>query len=151
MDSRCRRAVSALCALTVALTIANIAFAWDSLPAEVAVHYGLDGQVDGWGDKSRLLVVPAFMLACYIGIETVERHPKWWKGSVNPADVGADDARHANAVLLASMKVVLVMSLTVVSAFQVGGGPQPWFLLPITASTLVAVVVIWAVRIRSIG
>ena len=37
---------------------------WDALPAQVPMHYGAGGEIDGWGDKWTIWVVPAMGALC---------------------------------------------------------------------------------------
>ncbi len=142
------KVISVLCAVVVVVTLARVILAWGSLPNTIPVHYGFDGQIDEWGSKTRIFVVPVLLLVLHIGIEIVERHPKWWNTSVKVTSKNRDGVYRAAAALLASMKAVLVVSLSAVSAVQVGGGAQPWFLFPAIILALAAVVIFWIVRLR---
>lgn len=139
--------VSALCALLVAWTFVHVALAWPSMPDIIPTHYGLDGLVDGWGGKPRILIVPLLMLALYAGIEVAERHPKWWNTGVKVTEENREDVYRNLGGMLASVKALLVMSMSAISAVQVEGGPQPWFLLPASVIAIIAVTAFWIARL----
>jgi uncharacterized membrane protein len=48
------------CLLLVAAPFAYLASIWTGLPQEVPLHWNLQGEVDRWGAKSELLLVPIF-------------------------------------------------------------------------------------------
>jgi len=50
--------------LLILLTIIPLGllfFVWGDLPAEVPIHWNIKGEVDGWGDKSSLLLIALFI------------------------------------------------------------------------------------------
>lgn len=48
------------CLLLVTLPFAYLASIWTGLPQEVPLHWNLQGEIDRWGSKSELLLVPFF-------------------------------------------------------------------------------------------
>ncbi len=47
------------------LPIAYIVYIWPQLPAQVPIHYDLHGEVNGWGDKSTIFLLPGIMVVSY--------------------------------------------------------------------------------------
>lgn len=45
-----------------ALTLGFTLWAWSRLPAEVATHWGMNGEPDGWSSKPVLFVLPAMLV-----------------------------------------------------------------------------------------
>lgn len=142
------KAVSAACAALVVATFAHIALTWSGMPDSIPVHYGFDGSVDGWGGKPQTLVVPVIMLALCAGINVAERHPRWWNTGVEVTEENRERVYRILGNLLASMKLAIALGLAAVSAVQVEGGPQPWFLLPAMVAALVGVVAFWLAKLR---
>nr|MCU0355577.1 DUF1648 domain-containing protein [Cytophagales bacterium] len=50
-------------ATALLLPFAYAAYLWPALPDRVPVHFGADGQPDGFGRKSELLVAPTILMA----------------------------------------------------------------------------------------
>lgn len=51
----------------VAVLFALAALQWDSVPARVPVHWGVDGRPDGWGSRGvGLLAMPCMALVVYV-------------------------------------------------------------------------------------
>ena len=57
------------------LTFLNI-FKYGALPDTISTHYNIMGKVDGWGDKSSILLLYAVCLVMYIGLTILERYPQ---------------------------------------------------------------------------
>lgn len=57
------------------LTIGMLLLFWSSLPPLIPTHFGVSGQVDTWGDKRTLLILPAASLILYLTLTIVSRYP----------------------------------------------------------------------------
>lgn len=51
-------------------------FVWNTLPDEVPAHYNAAGEVDRWGAKTELLILPAIGLFTFIMMQVFERFPE---------------------------------------------------------------------------
>ncbi|MFW9259808.1 DUF1648 domain-containing protein [Nostoc sp. CALU 546] len=49
--------------------------AWSRLPDTIPVHFGFDGQADGWGNKKVLWLLPIVGLAIYGLLTFISRYP----------------------------------------------------------------------------
>ncbi|MHC5741499.1 MAG: DUF1648 domain-containing protein [Nostoc sp.] len=50
--------------------------AWSTLPDTIPVHFGFDGQANGWGSKKVLWLLPIVGLAIYGLLTFISRYPK---------------------------------------------------------------------------
>lgn len=48
---------------------------WPSLPGEVPAHYNGVGEVDRWGSKWEIIIMPMIGLMMWIGLTILERYP----------------------------------------------------------------------------
>lgn len=48
---------------------------FDALPNQVPSHYNGAGEVDGWGGKEQLFLLPIIAAGLWIGMSVLERHP----------------------------------------------------------------------------
>lgn len=58
--------------------IAFLLFRWPSIPEQIAGHYNAAGQVDRWGDKGEILVLPIVAIALYGLLTAVSFFPFLW-------------------------------------------------------------------------
>lgn len=49
---------------------------WDQLPEKVPAHYGFSGEVDRWGSKSELLLLPGIGFLILVTMQALERFPE---------------------------------------------------------------------------
>lgn len=57
------------------LAILYIALNWSSLPAEVPAHFNGAGDVDRWGSKFELLILPAIGVGLFAMMHVIEKKP----------------------------------------------------------------------------
>lgn len=44
--------------LIVLIPFIYLAFIWNVLPEQVPIHWNANGEIDGWGSKATLLIIP---------------------------------------------------------------------------------------------
>ncbi len=60
------------------LLIAICAYAWlvyNSLPETIPTHFNIQGQVDGYGGKGSVFILPALAILMYTGLSILNRFP----------------------------------------------------------------------------
>lgn len=48
---------------------------WNQLPEQIPAHFGANGEVDRFGSKFELLLLPAIAVAMWIGLWFLEKYP----------------------------------------------------------------------------
>ena len=62
--------------------IAFILIRWPSLPAEIPIHFNARGEIDGYGGRFALLLMPLIGLVMDAVVALVGRFPKSWNTGV---------------------------------------------------------------------
>lgn len=57
------------------ISLAYLLFVWRALPLEVPAHYNALGEVDRWGSKVEMIIIPFFALLMWIGMTVLEKYP----------------------------------------------------------------------------
>lgn len=57
------------------IALAYLAINWSNLPAEIPAHYGFNGEVDRWGSKFELLILPSIAVILHLIMHEVEKRP----------------------------------------------------------------------------
>ncbi|MGE7024314.1 DUF1648 domain-containing protein [Solibacillus cecembensis] len=60
---------------SLAAMVIFLLFKWSSLPAEVPAHFNAVGEVDRWGSKYELLILPVIAILLTFFMELIERYP----------------------------------------------------------------------------
>ena len=67
--------VSLSCLVGVSL---YLILAWSTIPAQIPAHYNAAGEVNRWGSKSELIVLPIISVLLYGLITLIEHYPQGW-------------------------------------------------------------------------
>lgn len=59
----------------LALGIVYLISVWSMLPAEVPAHYNAAGEVDRWGSKWEIIIMPIIACIMWIGMTILEKYP----------------------------------------------------------------------------
>ena len=108
--------VSLCCLVGVA---AYLFFAWRTIPDQVPTHYNAAGEIDRWGDKSELIVLPIVSWLMYGLMTLVEQFPQVWNTGVFITENNRDAVYRLLKNMMAMVKMfvmILFASLTLISA-----------------------------------
>ena len=131
--------------LVLVLWLTYVAQAWSSLPERVPVHFGPHGQVDRWGGRSNMLLLPVLGTISYALFSLLERVPHIYNYPVRVTEQNAAELYLAGRRLLLGVKLILVSSFAYLfyASVHVARGEadalSPWFvpalLVPLLAVT----------------
>ena len=71
--------VSLLCLIGV---VVYLMVMWSRIPNQIPAHFNAAGEVNRWGSKSELIVLPIISWVLYGFITLVERYPQIWNTGV---------------------------------------------------------------------
>jgi uncharacterized membrane protein len=109
---------------------AYLILAWKTIPDQIPGHYNAVGEIDRWGDKSELIVLPIVSWLMYGLITLIERYPQIWNTGVRVTEENRTEVYRLLKSLIAVVKMfVLLMfgSLSVISSL--GLNLPMWYLL----------------------
>ena len=110
--------VSLLCLVGV---VVYLILAWNTIPDKIPGHYNAAGEVNRWGNKSKLIMLPIISWVTYGLITLIEYFPQIWNTGVRvTADNRAEVYRLLKSMIAVVKMFVLLMfaSLTVLSSLS---------------------------------
>jgi len=110
--------VSLLCLVGV---VVYLILAWNTIPDKIPGHYNAAGEVNRWGNKSELIMLPIISWVTYGLITLIEYFPQIWNTGVRvTADNRAEVYRLLKSMIAVVKMFVLLMfaSLTVLSSLS---------------------------------
>lgn len=117
--------LSCLVGVTVYLILA-----WKTIPDQIPAHYNAAGEVNRWGSKSELIVLPIISWMLFGMITLIERIPQVWNTGVRITDENRTVVYRLLKNLIAWVKMITLSifgSLTVISSLSLN--LPIWFLL----------------------
>lgn len=74
--------INLICLFLLLGLAAYLAVNWNNIPDKIPGHYNAMGEIDRWGNKGELLVLPIIGWIMYIGITVLEHFPMVWNTGV---------------------------------------------------------------------
>ena len=129
-----RNALDILESIVSILSIVGVAayllLAWNQIPDQIPGHYNALGEVNRWGSKSELIILPIISVVIYGMITLIERFPQIWNTGVKITEENRTVVYRLLKSLIAVVKMfVLLMfaSLTVISSLRLN--LPVWYML----------------------
>ena len=72
-------------------------------------HYNIAGEVDGWGDRSSLLIMPLITLVLYIGFSILQKYPKIYNYPCKVTEQNANYLYRMGVQLMRHVKVYITI------------------------------------------
>ncbi len=128
------RLVEALGVFALLLLVGLPAWHYTALPETIPIHYGIDGQPDGYGPRWTVWILPAIGLVTYIGLAILTRFPHIYN---YPVKITAENAESQYRMVCRFIRVLntviagLFTYLTfadIQTALGVQNGPGSFFL-----------------------
>jgi len=119
--------VSLSCLVGVSL---YLILAWSTIPAQIPAHYNAAGEVNRWGSKSELIILPIISWLIYGMITLIERFPQAWNTGVRVTEENRAEVYRLLKNMIACVKMItlsIFSCLTVLSSLA--RNLPMWFLL----------------------
>jgi len=120
---------------------------WSSLPEKLPGHYNFAGEIDRWGSRGELLIVPAVMLVLFILLSVAERFPNIWNTGVEVTEQNRERVYTLIRHLLTSSKLLMVANFSYITLCSAAAQPLSRWFLPITIVALLGLLAFYIVRI----
>lgn len=122
--------VEVLCLAMLVGVAIYLGINWSTLPDKIPSHYDFAGNIDRWGKKGELLIVPIMSWFLYVMITGVEQIPSIWNTGVK---VTAENRYRVYRVLkymVKSIKLIMVVDFSYLTIQSLSGQSLPgWFTL----------------------
>ncbi|MGG3982141.1 DUF1648 domain-containing protein [Bacillus licheniformis] len=136
-------------------SIILLAAVWGSLPEKVPAHYNALGEVDRWGSKWELFILPGIGLIILLFMQFLEKHPEIHNHPKRLNETNAEHFYLLSRKLINRLKnaCLIIFSLILIESVSIaldwGSGFGGWF-LPIALLGTVMLVAIGLIQQRKI-
>ena len=139
--------VDCLCAALLISMMVWVACRYAALPDEIPIHYGADGVIDGYGDKSMIWVLLAIMWGLVIVLSVTELFPKYWN---IPFKVTKENQARVLTIawhMLSATKLIVTGVFAYLAIKVTQGGNLSAYFAPIFISAISLNSLYWVVRL----
>ena len=136
--------------LSLALGLGTTAFLvlyWHRIPARVPMHFNAAGQIDRWGDKAELLILPVISWLMYGLLTVVEQFPGAWNTGVKVTGENRERVYTLLGHMLSTLKFLTMALFTWITLWCALARPLPAWFLPVVLIALFGDMAYWLVRL----
>ncbi len=119
--------VDILCLILLIGVSVYLILQWNDLPDKVPGHYNIKGEVDRWGSKSELFILPITGWVLYIGITALEAFPKIWNTGVTITKENKERVYRLLKTMIGVTKLLMVFIFTLLEISGMKGESLPWY------------------------
>lgn len=141
------RWMNRLCLLILLSTAVFLVLYWGRIPAQVPMHYNAAGEIDRWGDRSSLLILPVISWLLYGLLTVAEQFPGAWNTGVKITEENRERVYPLLGHLLSTLKLLVVAMFTWIILWCALARPLPVWFLPVVLGVVSGDMVYWLIRV----
>ena len=106
-DTRFHKAIRLVSLLLIIGMFLNIILFWRTIPNQIPGHYNSAGEVDRWGSKGELFLIPILTFFMFVGVSVLEKHPSVWNTGVAITSRNKDSVYRYIKNMIAVLKLIM--------------------------------------------
>lgn len=132
--------------ILILVQLAMLLWQWTALPSRIPAHYNAAGEINRWGSKFELLLLPGLSILMLTGLNWVSRRPQLWN---IPAEITAENQEALEAVtlkILSILEALVIFWFALLETFMISGRSLPIALtlgLVFFMFALVIIAILW--------
>lgn len=120
---------------------------WNQIPQQIPLHYNLVGEIDNWGSKDAVLLLPAISILIYAILTVLSFFPKFWNVSVIITEENKETVYFNMRNLFLSIKVEIMAIFFLILYYITIAQPMPIFISPLFLLIIVCTIIFPVLRI----
>lgn len=124
-----------------------LALYWWHIPQEVPMHFNAAGQIDRWGSKTELLILPVIAWLLYLLMTVVEQFPGAWNTGVKVTEENRERVYALLGHMLSTLKFLIMVMFAWITLWCALAKPLPVWFLPVVLGAVFGDMIYWLVRV----
>ena len=141
----------AICFAMIVATFVIVIVRWQVLPEEIPTHFDFNGNVNGYGGKGTLLVMPIVALVMFAVMSIVEFFPQSWNTGVKITALNAAAVYKYIRMMIVSLKLLTVLLMCSIAVLLCYAISIPVWLTVIYIVLMTAAIIFFLVKASRVG
>lgn len=124
--------------------------AWASIPEQVPLHYDWAGNIDRWGSKGELLILPIISWILYLFVTFIEQVPRIWNTGITVTEKNQVHVYRTLKYMVKSTKTIMVIDFAILNINTILGKSLPTWFTVVFLVTIFGNLIFWIVRLVKI-
>lgn len=142
--------VNIICLLLLGGISLYLVLNWHAIPDKIPGHYNLVGEVDRWGNKSEVIMLPIVAWIIFIGISVLEKFPQIWNTGVTVTQENAARVYRVLRNMIVTEKLVIVALFSYLTLNSTLAKPLPSIVMFIFILLLFGSIVFFFIRLNQV-
>ncbi len=126
-------------------------FNWSNIPEKIPGHYNALGEIDRWGNKSELFLLPIISSFLYLLLTVVCRFPSIWNVPTQITDKNRTFVYSNLLTMMILLKALVLMIFFFLNYNSMQAKALPVYFLPIFIIAVFAIIIFFTVRTMRIA
>ncbi len=132
------------CVLGVTL---YLIFGWSKIPEQIPMHYDWAGNIDRWGSRSELIIMPIMLWFMYGLLTVVGKFPQLWNTGVTVTEENRFRVYRTVKYMLETIKLIVILDFVYLTIQPLTGKNMPVWFLPVMLGLVFGDLVFWLIKL----
>lgn len=124
-----------------------LALYWKDIPQKVPMHFNAAGEIDRWGSRAELLILPVIAWLLYLLMTVVEQFPGAWNTGVKVTEENRERVYALLGHMLSTLKFLIMVMFAWITLWCALAKPLPVWFLPVVLGAVFGDMIYWLVRV----
>lgn len=134
----------AVCILLLLGTTVWLGLQWNAIPEQVPVHYNALGEIDNWGEKVVLLILPWILYGVFL---LIGAFPQTWNIPISVTEANRERVYSITSHFVSTLKMEIVAFLTAFAVLSALVLSLPLWVPFILIGSVISTIIYYLVRL----
>ncbi len=149
-DNIFEKIIEAVCLVCMIGITIYLILAWAELPDKIPMHYDWAGNIDRWGNRGELIIMPIMLWAMYGFLTLVERMPRLWNTGVTVTAENQFRVYRTLKYMLKTLKLIVILDFSYLTIQPLTGKNMPRWFLPVVLVLVFGDIIFWLIRLARV-
>lgn len=137
--------------LAIGILFGYLILNWGQIPEHIPMHFNAMGEINGWGLKSELLVLPVTTLIVYTLLTIISCFPVMWNVPIKITEENQESIYQTIKSMIIILKMEIVISFGYITLGSLKVGPLESYDLPLILIVIGGTILYYMIKIIQIG
>ena len=123
---------------------------WSKIPEQIPMHYDFAGNIDRWGDRGELIIMPIMSWVMYGFITLVSKIPRLWNTGVTVTEENQFRVYRTLKYMINTLKLIMVLDFTYLTIQPLTGKNMPGCFTPVLLVLVFGDIIFWLIRLAKV-
>ncbi len=119
---------------------------WSNIPEKIPAHYNALGEIDRWGNKSELILLPVISVMLYLLLTVVCFFPSIWNVPTAITDKNRDFVYSNLLTMILLLKAFILVIFSYLNFNSMQTKALPIFFLPLLLFIIFGIIIFFVIR-----